>query len=333
MPDCRVPVGLPEALEAQGVSPREVLAAARLPPSVFDPGERVPVARYFALWQAIRSVSGRVEIGIALARSVQADLTEPLFLAVLSAADVRAALDIICAYKRQLSPEEVVLATDADARRFALAWRWPGVEVLAPQVLVEAEFAFVIEMCRRCTRQLDFRPLSVDLAFAALEPSAVRDAFFACSVRTGAARNCLWFEAEDLKQPFLTHNPRMLKALIPHLGASAPAPIRAPIARVREAIAGKLKGQRPRLQAIARLVAMSTRAMQRVLQENGTTFRQVLDDVRHQHAREYLSSTSFSDQEVSFLLGYDDPSSFYRAFRSWTGTSPSEFRRKRTSPA
>jgi AraC-like DNA-binding protein len=333
MLDCRVPVGLLEALEAQGVSPREVIAAARLPPSAFDPGERLSVAQYFALWQAIRSVSERVEIGIAIVQSVRADLTEPLILAVLSAAHVRDALDIICSYKRQLSPEEVELAMDGDARRFALAWRWPDVGVPAPQVLVEAEFAFVIEMCRRCTRQPTFRPLSVDLASAALEPNPARDAFFACPVRTGAARNCLWFEEEDLKKPFLTHNPRMLSALIPHLGATASAPIRAPLARVREAIAGNLKGQRPRLQAIARSVAMSTRAMQRLLQENGTSFRQVLDDVRNQHAREYLSSTSFSDQEVSFLLGYDDPSSFYRAFRSWTGSSPSEFRRRQASPA
>lgn len=41
----------------------------------------------------------------------------------------------------------------------------------------------------------------------------------------------------------------------------------------------------------------------------------------------YLASTSFSDGEVSFLLGFDDPNSFYRAFRSWNGMSPSEFRR------
>ena len=61
---------------------------------------------------------------------------------------------------------------------------------------------------------------------------------------------------------------------------------------------------------------MSTRAMQRVLNDHGTTFRRLLDEVRNEHARGYLASTSFSDGEVSFLLGFDDPNSFYRGFRS-----------------
>jgi AraC-like DNA-binding protein len=53
----------------------------------------------------------------------------------------------------------------------------------------------------------------------------------------------------------------------------------------------------------ARDLAMSTRAMQRLLRDQGTSFRQLLDEVRNEHARGYLSSTAFSDGEVSFLLG------------------------------
>jgi len=50
--------------------------------------------------------------------------------------------------------------------------------------------------------------------------------------------------------------------------------------------------------------------MQRMLKDSGTSFRQVLDDVQHEHARGYLASTAFSDGEVSFLLGFEDPNSF-----------------------
>ena len=73
---------------------------------------------------------------------------------------------------------------------------------------------------------------------------------------------------------------------------------------------------------------MSGRALQRLLSEHGTSFRQQLDDVRNQHALGYLSSTSFTDGEVGFLLGFEDPNSFYRAFRAWNGKSPSAFRRR-----
>jgi AraC-like DNA-binding protein len=73
---------------------------------------------------------------------------------------------------------------------------------------------------------------------------------------------------------------------------------------------------------------MSTRALQRVLRDNGTSFRQLLADVRNEYARAYLSSTSFSNTEVAFLLGFEDESSFARAFRGWNGVTPAMFRRR-----
>ena len=118
-----------------------------------------------------------------------------------------------------------------------------------------------------------------------------------------------------------------MNALIPHLQANTRASPESVLARVRSVIAERVRGQRPTAPAVARELAMSTRAMQRVLNDHGTTFRRLLDEVRNEHARGYLASTSFSDGEVSFLLGFDDPNSFYRAFRSWNGMSPSEFRR------
>jgi AraC-like DNA-binding protein len=99
------------------------------------------------------------------------------------------------------------------------------------------------------------------------------------------------------------------------------------VARVRSVISERLRGQLPTAQTVAKELAMSTRAMHRELKEHGTSFRQVLDEVRNEQARGYLSSTSFSDSEVSFLLGFADPNSFFRAFRAWNGRSPNQFRR------
>jgi AraC-like DNA-binding protein len=115
--------------------------------------------------------------------------------------------------------------------------------------------------------------------------------------------------------------------LLPYLQANTPPSPKSGVARVRSVISERVRGQRPDADTVARELAMSTRAMQRLLKDNGTSFRQVLDQVRNEHARGYLSSTAFSDGEVSFLLGFEDPNSFYRAFRSWNGMSPSEFRR------
>jgi AraC-like DNA-binding protein len=128
-------------------------------------------------------------------------------------------------------------------------------------------------------------------------------------------------------RPFVTFNPQMLGALLPHLRTTAGAVAKSPVEQARSAIAERLQGPRPTAQGVARQLTMSSRA----LKDSGTTYRQLLDEVRNDHARGYLRSTSFSDSEVAFLVGFEDRNSFYRAFRSWNGMSPRQFR-LRASP-
>ena len=327
---CKVPIGLVEALREVGVSPGEVLAAARLPSRLLDvPGPRVSVRDYFALWQAIREVSDDPSIGIVLATRVRPDLTEPLFLAVLSAPDVAAAIDIVSRYKRIMEPQGLVVRTDTPTGQVVLTLPDPECNAVQPQVLVETQFAFIVDMCRRGTRRPDLNPRELHLRVAALAGDAAHAAFFRCPIRLAAPTNRLVFAAEDVVRPFVTHNPQMLSALIPYLQATAPALPGSILARVRAVIAERVRGQRPSVRTVGKELAMSGRALQRVLRDSGTSFRRLLDDVRNEQARSYLSATTYSDGEVAFLLGFEEANSFYRAFRSWNGMSPREYRRRR----
>jgi AraC-like DNA-binding protein len=60
--------------------------------------------------------------------------------------------------------------------------------------------------------------------------------------------------------------------------------------------------------------------------EEGTSFQAVLSQTREALARHYLSSGALTAGEISFLLGYSDPNSFYRAFHAWTGQTPQRTR-------
>lgn len=324
---CKIPIGLAAALHETGVSPADVLATARLPSRLLDvPGRYVPPPDYFALWRAIREVSGDASIGLRLATAVKPDLTEPLFLAILSAADVAGAMAVVSRFKRLLEPQDLTVRADHSGQ-VVVSYQWPQTEYVPPQVLVDAELAFLVEVSRRGTRCPDLSPCELQLRAHVLEEGASHAEFFRCPIRLDAGQDAVVFAAADTERPFLTHNPQLLNALIPHLQANTPySPVSA-LARVRSVIAERVRGQRPTAPAIARELAMSTRAMQRLLNDHGTTFRGLLDEVRNEHARGYLSSTSFTDGEVSFLLGFDDPNSFSRAFRTWNGMSPSEFRR------
>jgi AraC-like DNA-binding protein len=329
---CKIPVGLVAAMQESGVSPAHVLATARLPSRLLDvPGRYVPPSEYFALWRAIREVSGNPNIGLVLATAVKPDLTEPLFLAILSAVDLAHAIGVVSRFKRLLEPEDLIVVEDQPSKRLVATYDWPDSEASVPQALIDAELAFLVAIGRRGTGDPDLSPCEISMCAQELEPGARHADFFRCTMTFGASRNAVAFPIAEVQRPFVTHNPQLLTALWPYLQANTPPPPTSTVARVRAVIAERVRGQRPDADSVARDLAMSTRAMQRMLRDHGTSFRRLLDEVRNEQARGYLASTAFSDAEVSFLLGFEDPNSFYRAFRSWNGMSPSAYRRQEPS--
>ncbi len=77
---------------------------------------------------------------------------------------------------------------------------------------------------------------------------------------------------------------------------------------------------------VAKRLGMSKRTLQRRLGAENTNFQRVLNATRQDLAKHYLSTTDLSVAEVSYLLGFHDPNSFFRAFRDWLGLTPGEFR-------
>lgn len=324
--ECKVPTGLVPALRALGIDLAELLGRARLPAELFDrPPVRLGVDRYHALWRAIAELSGDPNLGFVLAQGVETDATEPLFLAVLSSATVGAALEVVARYKRVLSPEDLEIRYGDD--EVELEYVWPGVR--PPQLLVDVELAFLVEMCRRGARTPELCPRRVCLAVDRLAPGAEHERLFGCPVTLEPERrgNALVFARATYEQPFVTHNPAMLDALLPYLSANVPP--QSELVRARTIIASQLTGRRPTVAQVSRAMAMSPRALQRLLTEHDTSFRQLPADVRQEMAATYIRGTRFDDHEIAFLLGFDDPNSFARAFRSWNGESPSDYRRRR----
>jgi AraC-like DNA-binding protein len=97
-------------------------------------------------------------------------------------------------------------------------------------------------------------------------------------------------------------------------------------ARVREVLTQGLARGEPSQEDIAEMLNMSARTLQRKLGEAGTTYKEILDDTRRALALAYLSVPRHSVSEVTYLLGFSAGSCFTRAFRRWTGQSPSDWR-------
>jgi AraC-like DNA-binding protein len=84
---------------------------------------------------------------------------------------------------------------------------------------------------------------------------------------------------------------------------------------------------------VAAQLQMTTRTLRRRLAEEGTSFRTLVDQLRYETARQYLSTSLLECADIALLLGYSDPSAFTRAFRRWSGKGPNEWRSERTIAA
>jgi AraC-like DNA-binding protein len=106
--------------------------------------------------------------------------------------------------------------------------------------------------------------------------------------------------------------------------STQPQPV---LAQLRRFILQQLP-QAPRLSDAASTLNMSSRTLQRALQQADTSFRQLMCQCRHQLANHYLQDASLSLQQIAFQLGFAEQSSFQKAFKCWQGCSPGVFRQR-----
>ena len=99
------------------------------------------------------------------------------------------------------------------------------------------------------------------------------------------------------------------------------------IGRLRRFLVDALPRDEAGLSAAARALGMSTRTLQRRVRERGVVYAGLVDDVRRHLSRKYLADGNLSLGEIAYLLGYSESSAFNRAYRRWTGRTPSAARR------
>ena len=138
------------------------------------------------------------------------------------------------------------------------------------------------------------------------------------------------FSAEDALQPFLTVNDGMWKVFEPDLRRrlrqlDGSASTRE---RVHALLLELLPGNAATVELVTERLAMSKRTLQRRQEGEGVSFRSVINSTRDSLARHYLGSTAMSGGEIAFLLGFEDPNSFYRAFQDWTGQTADDVRHR-----
>jgi AraC-like DNA-binding protein len=96
--------------------------------------------------------------------------------------------------------------------------------------------------------------------------------------------------------------------------------------RVSRLIIEQMRGEAPTIEEVANRLVMSVRNLQVKLKEEGTTYSTILDGIRRNLALQYLKDKDVPIAEISYLLGFSEPSSFHRCFKKWTNSTPANFR-------
>jgi AraC-like DNA-binding protein len=197
-----------------------------------------------------------------------------------------------------------------------------------PALLVDAIFASYVRLAAHATGG-KATPLRIELARKRSNAQMLR-AHFKCPIEFGATHDQIVFTSAAFALPLVTANREAYERLVPGLEAKL-AGRRTVLGDVRIAIARTISsGMRPNIATIAGRLDTSSRTLQRQLSGASTTFQDQLDDVRRVAARRLLEHTELEPIDIAFLLGFTEPNSFVRAFRSWERTTPLRWRAARS---
>ncbi len=300
---------------------QDVLRHANLPHDLLmRKSPTVNADEYFRLWDSLAYfLKADKYFPSIVVESVSVEAFSPPLFACLCSTDMNMAIQRLAHYKPIIGP--VRLEYDQNDVYTRVAFKGLPENAPPPKSLIAFELIFWVQIARLTTRE-HIVPTAVHITVDLPEIEAY-EAFFGVSI-TKDNFNGLTFSAEDASRPFLTVNDAMWEIFEPELNRrmddlNKESPFRD---RVRACLMEILASGHYSMNDVASRLAVSSRTLQRRLKAENTTFQKELDSLREELARHYLSSSDYSSGQIAFLLGYEEPNSFFRAFRAWTGQTP-----------
>lgn len=320
-----------EAACAFGIDAQRLARIAGLKPAdLADPDGRVPFERHVALLEAIELEPRALELGIWMGKSVRVDALGVVGYVMQHAADVRTALGCLDRFQRLLGD-----GIGPELREQASQLVLERVEPPHLARLMASSLAAPVGTVMLVHQLLDAEPTEPIALEAAFQHPPVPEPILAelqvllrCPISFNAPSTRLVLRASILSRPLRAPNPGLFDYLGRHaaLLQERVQSLASLSARVRELVAAQVREGEPSQQRIAQRLGLSERTLQRRLADEGVAFTTLVDETRTELARLHLSDPKLAVFEVAFLLGYSEPSAFNRAFKRWTGQSPSQFR-------
>jgi AraC-like DNA-binding protein len=292
-----------------------------------DPDSRIPmhVAHQLAFDQV--RCTGDVALGLKAARLMPFGSAGPLTYALHSAATVRQAIEIARRYAHLFCDG---LTIELDVERTRSIVRFASV-IPVPRTV--ADFAMSCWFIDRGYSSVG-REAKVECWFSWSKPEDTTEydrTFTQANLRFGAPFDGFALSNDYLESPLPGADSTLHVLFCQHLDEQMDR-----LAR-RQTFAGSIRGlavrdlthETPSAAGVAKQLGISVRTLNRRLEREGTSFRNVLDQLRQELALRYVGTHDIPLSEVSARLSFSHPEAFFRAFKRWTGESPLAYRRAR----
>jgi AraC-like DNA-binding protein len=315
-----------QALRLQGIEPMEVIEGADIDPAaVINPDRRVPLANMQSLMRECVELTGDEAFGLQAAEQLQPQVLHGLGLAWLASDTIYDGLRRTVRFCTFMATQaDIKLEEEGDFVHLTLG------QTMVPEESVPAVGDFVVGMfVRMCQLTLGqfIAPVRIELERPEPEMPERWEYMLSSRVKFASPTTRMTWSLSDILEPLATGNPTLAKINDEQTQAYldsflSPSISREVVAKIVEILADGPPVQ----QQIADALNVSNRTLQRKLKEEGTSFMDLLNDTRLQLARRYLDHPGRSVLETAYLLGFSEPSTFSRAFKRWTGSSPADYR-------
>jgi len=318
-----------KALDAEGVDSKQVLIRAGLNPAhLYDSNARYSYPAVTHLWKMAAKVTGDPCFGFKAASFWHPTTLHALGYTWLASDTLGEALQRAARYIRIANTALTAVFEETDiGYRFTTEMdkEWRGIK--PADEAIDASVALILDMCRHCYGA-DLNPTLIEVRRPKISQCAKQyEKLFNSPIQYSSTRNAIYFDKADITQRLPTANAELArtneKIIVDYLARLDKHNI---TTQVKAKLLELLPSGRFTEEIILQSLHLSQRTLQRKLKEEGTTFKELLDETRRELAKEYVNDTSLSFSEITYLLGFSEQSNFTRAFKRWQGQSPSAFR-------
>jgi AraC-like DNA-binding protein len=321
-------LAMAKALAARGCDAPPLFERAGLDfGALDDPDARYPVRTTSLLWRLAVEATGDPCFGLEVARHTSPMTFHALGFSLAASSSVREAFERVVRYYRLVSDAALIRFEEQGAAYRVSIHTAPRAH---PSVeAIDAVMAVAIRLCRSLTDR-QFVPLAVEFQRPAPPDPSPFYRCFRAPITFGAGEDAMMLPKARCDERIQGANPELARAN-DRIAAEALARWeRSHLAdRVRVLLLDGLPNGTRSQADVARQLGLSTRALQRKLAGEATSYGALLDGTRRELALAYIREGRHSMTDIGYLLGFSGAASFTRAFRRWTGKTPSDYQREK----